>query len=212
MLFASLGMGKPSPGGDGRIERRMGMRERNALRPHLSIFLLLVVLLTLGLPAIASAGTFDDAVTNVKVRALLLDKLGADALGIHIEVDRGKVALSGKVEKKSTQELAKEVALSVKGVKEVDNRIVVAESGATRTLNKAEAELRDAVLEVRVKGRLLDQVGTNAMKIEVEASDGVVSLRGRVPSANIRATVLSTAKATTGVRKVIDLIKVPNRD
>ncbi len=188
------------------------MSERNALRPHLSIFLLLVVLLTLGLPAIASAGTFDDAVTNVKVRALLLDKLGADALGIHIEVDRGKVALSGKVEKKSTQELAKEVALSVKGVKEVDNRIVVAESGATRTLNKAEAELRDAVLEVRVKGRLLDQVGTNAMKIEVEASDGVVSLRGRVPSANIRATVLSTAKATTGVRKVIDLIKVPNRD
>lgn len=188
------------------------MRGRKEVKAHLVTIAFAGLVMTLGLPAITHAGTFNDAVTNVKVRALLLDKLGADALSVHIEVDRGRVKLTGTVEQKSTQELAKEVALSVKGVHEVDNRITIGPNKTTKAVDKAEAELRDAVLEARVKGRLLDQVGTNAMKIEVEASDGVVSLRGTVPSASIRSTSLETAKTTKGVDKVIDLIEVNPRD
>lgn len=188
------------------------MRGRKAVKAPLAAIALAALLMSLGLPTLSRAGTLDDAVTNVKVRALLLDKLGTDALGVHIEVDRGKVMLTGKVEKKSTQELAKEVALSVQGVHEVDNRITVGPSKATTTVDKAEAELKDAVLEARVKGRLLDQVGTNAMRIEVEASDGIVSLRGAVPSESIRSTSLETAKSTKGVHKVIDLIDVQRRN
>lgn len=185
---------------------------RKAVKANLVVIGLATLVLTTGLPTLSYAGTFNDAVTNVKVRALLLDKLGTDALGIHIEVDRGRVVLSGTVEKKPTQELAKEVALSVQGVHEVDNRIGIAPSTTARAVAKAEGELKDAILEARVKGRLLDQVGANAMRVEVEASEGTVSLRGAVPSESIRSTSLETARKTKGVRKVIDLITVKNRE
>lgn len=188
------------------------MRGRKVARTHFSILALVVLLVTLLIPAVANAGTLDDAVTNVKVRALLLDKLGVDALGIHIEVDRGQVKLTGKVEKKSTQELAKEVTLSVKGVHQVDNQIMVGPSKSTKAVDKAKSELKDAVLEARVKGRLLDQVGANAMKVEVEASNGVVSLRGTVSSDSVRSTALKTTEATKGVKKVVDLIDVKDSD
>ena len=71
----------------------------------------------------------------------------------------------------------------------------------------SDSTLKDAILEGRVKGHLLDDVGENAMKIEVEASNGVVSLRGTVPSSIVQKTALQTARSTKGVTKVVDLLR-----
>jgi osmotically-inducible protein OsmY len=157
------------------------------------------------------AESLDEAVTHVKVRAVLLEHFGTDALGIAIQVNGGSVVLSGTVEKSNTQELAKQAALSVKGVASVENRIQVGSGPATKaktSANRAKAKLKDALLEAKVKGRLFDQVGGNALKIEVEASGGLVTLKGAVPSKNIRETAVETAKKTGGVRRVVSLITV----
>jgi hyperosmotically inducible periplasmic protein len=155
---------------------------------------------------------FDDMVTHVKVRTALVTKLGWDALHIDVDVQGPKVVLSGTVEKHSTQELAKEVALAVPGVKHVsDNVQVTPESPAAtslgRTVDHADQEVRDALLEMHVKGRLLEKIGDEAMHVEVEASNGMVSLRGTVPTEDQHDLAVRTARRTKGVTKVVDLIR-----
>lgn len=165
--------------------------------------------------AAAHDNAFEDEVTHVKVRAKLLTKLGWDALHIDVDVHGPDVVLSGTVEKRPTQELAKEVTLAVPGVKEVRDDIRVEsgpsrEGAVTRTADHAKRELRDALLETRVKGRLLEEIGREAMHVEVEASNGVVSLRGTVPTEDQRDVAVRTARRTKGVTKVIDLIREPS--
>jgi hyperosmotically inducible protein len=155
---------------------------------------------------------FDDAVTHVKVRTELLTKLGWDALHIDVDVHGSDVVLSGTVKKRSTQELAKEVVLAVPGVENVSDNVHVekespAETPTGRAVDHADQEVRDALLEMRVKGRLLEEIGREAMHVEVEASNGVVSLRGTVPTDDQRDTALRTARRTKGVTKVINLIR-----
>ena len=174
---------------------------------------LATVLLGFGIvfsPAL-SAESLDEAVTHVKVRGILLEHFGTDALGIEIQVAGGNVVLSGTVEKSNTRELAKQAALSVKGVASVENRLQLGSGPAAKAKNSArhaKASLNDALLEVKVKARLFDQVGGNAMKIKVEAADGVVTLSGSVPSKNIRETAVDTAKTTGGAKRVVSSLRI----
>lgn len=148
-----------------------------------------------------------EALTEVALKAKLITKLGADGLHIHVAVQGSKVVLTGQVEKKESQELAKEVALSVEDVKDVDNRLTQSPATETSAMKDVELEIKDGVLETKVKSALLTQVGENALKIEVEATNGVVSLRGTVPSAEISKTAVAKAKSVSGVSKVINLLK-----
>ena len=147
----------------------------------------------------------DAALTELKVRAALLEKLGTDALNIKVTVVGDKVTLTGAVGKRATEELAEEVARSVEGVRRVDNRLEVAEGG--QASGNVENEAADSLLESKVKMALAGEIGRHAWKVEVEATDGVVSLRGTVPDRERRDIAVKTAKGTAGVREVVDLIK-----
>jgi osmotically-inducible protein OsmY len=146
------------------------------------------------------------------VRIALLDKLGWDALDIDVEVDGGRASLSGEVDERTTQELAEEVALSVGGVQRVDNRLRVKGGGGSATpvsqaVGTAEREVQDAVLEMRVGRNLLAEIGRYALDLEVEATDGVVSLRGALPDRQRKELALRVVEETPGVRKVVDLLQ-----
>ena len=172
---------------------------------------LALVAAAVAIPVRLAAESFDEAAIHVKVRAVLLEHFGTDALGIGFEVNGGNVALSGSVDKANTQELAPQAAKSVKGVEKVDNRIQVGATSVSRAKTSADrtkTKLKNALLETKVKARLFDQVGGNALKIEVEASGSVVSLKGAVPSAEIRKTAVDTARKTGGVSRVHNLLTV----
>jgi osmotically-inducible protein OsmY len=160
------------------------------------------------------AADLANAHTAIALRISLLKELGSDGLRIHDEVTGGKATLSGTVALRSTQELAEEVALSVPGIRSVDNRVrTEAETQATAKPAKAAfhhtgLELRDALLESRVKLRLLDEIGLVAFNLEVEASDGIVSLRGTLADDEHREIALRTARSTPGTKKVLDLVAV----
>ena len=159
----------------------------------------------------ASAASLDDAVTNLKVRAALLEKFGADALGIKIEVAGTTVVLFGSVDQGATRDGAKPAALAVKGVSAVENRISVGNGPATKTREaslRAKAGWENSLLETRVKVRLFEQVGENAFRIGVTAAAGVVTLDGTVPTAHIRATALETVHRTQGVSRVVERLAV----
>jgi hyperosmotically inducible protein len=176
-------------------------------------------------PAARVGGTLDQAWATVqgqvadvllltRVRVALLEHLGSDGLRVRVETRGGIVELSGAVEKRSSEELAEQVARSVSGVREVRSRIKLSsEAQATeppvaRVVGKVEREVADAVLEGKVKTGLLEELGKVAFDIEVEATDGVVSLTGTVPDSAREKLAVKIAKGTPGVKELHDLLKV----
>lgn len=150
------------------------------------------------------------------VRLALLDKLGWDALDVKVDVDGAQARLTGEVDKRTTQELAEEVALSVQGVERVDNRLRLKAQSAPETrvdhaVSNTEREVNDAALEMRVGKNLLAEIGRYALDLEVEVTDGVASVRGRVPDRERKSLALKAAERTSGVKKVIDLVEVRGR-
>lgn len=154
-----------------------------------------------------------DARLEADVRLALLEKLGEDGLGVTVEADGGRVRLIGAVDKRATQELAEEVARAVPGVRKVDNHLIARQrspesTAPGRAVGGAQREVEDAVLEMRVGKNLLGEIGRYALDLEVETTDGVVSLRGTLPDPERKSLALKAARGTSGVRQVVDLIAV----
>ena len=191
---------------------------RSHLLPTL-LPLLIVALLAAGCAGTVSKpqAAVDRAVSDASVQAdvyvALLEKLGRDGLPIDVSVANGRVMLTGNVGQRSTQELAEEVVLSVPGVKSVDNRVTAPSGSAAQTApgqaaDHVDLEVQDGILEARVGKNLLAEIGRYTLDLEVEASGGVVSLRGTLPDQERKAIALRAAEGTSGVKKVIDLLRV----
>jgi osmotically-inducible protein OsmY len=157
----------------------------------------------------------EDASLATDVRLALIEKLGFDALSVNVDTTGGHVYLTGGVEKRATQELAEEVARSVPGVTKVENRLALKGGSEATAVGQAvestELEVQDAALELRVGKNLLGEIGRHALSLEVESTDGVVSVRGRVPDRQRKELALQAAQDTPGVKKVIDLIELRRR-
>jgi osmotically-inducible protein OsmY len=145
-----------------------------------------------------------EALHATSVKAKLVDKLGADALRITVSVSGETATLTGEVAKSASQGLAEEVALSVKGIRKVDNKVTVKD--AAGTVAASEASVKNVALELKVKSILLAHFGTNALKIEVEAVDGVVSLRGKLDNPETSKAAITKTRSIKGVKKVVALL------
>jgi osmotically-inducible protein OsmY len=140
-----------------------------------------------------------DALHATHVTSKLIDKLGTDALRISVSVSGETATLTGEVAKSSSQGLAGEVALSVDGIKKVDNKVTVkAPEGAVAA---SEASVKNVSLEMK-----LTEIGENALKIEVEAVDGVVSLRGKLGNPDVSKAAVKKTRSIKGVKKVVNLL------
>ncbi len=184
-----------------------------------SAILLLATLLaaacagTVSRPRAAADRAISDATVQADVYVALLEKLGRDGLPIDVQVTNGRVILTGQVGQRSTQELAEEVALSVPGVKSVDNRVTAPAGTAAQTapgqaVDHFDLEVQDGILEARVGKNLLAEIGRYALDVEVEVSAGVVSLRGTLPDQERKTIAIRAAEKTAGVKQVIDLLRV----
>lgn len=149
-----------------------------------------------------------EATLNSRVRVALLKNLkGSDGLRISVEVNGGTVTLTGEVQERATQKLAPEVVKSVDGAKFVKNLLTLSKDAPHQ--DDMAGKVHDAMLESSVKLRLLQEVGEVAMKIEVEAADTTVSLRGAVPDVATKEKLVASARKVEGVKDVTDLIKAP---
>jgi hyperosmotically inducible protein len=147
-----------------------------------------------------------DALLLTRIRVALLEQLGSDGLRVQISARDGEVELSGNVRKRSNREFAEQAARSVSGVHGVRNRIAVSSEGGgneapvARVVGKVARDVANAVLEGKVKGRLLEGIGRVALDIEVEARDGIVSLSGTVPDVAREKLAIRIAEGTPGVK------------
>ena len=152
--------------------------------------------------ALAACSSDPAAVTERKLKRAF----GDDAKGIEVTVEGSTATLSGTAEKRATQELAEEVAMSVPGITAVRNLISAPEA---RGLGKLRDEALDAALEIAVKSAIVRDAGSDlARALEIEACDGVVSLRGTLAGRDSARRVVEVASAVDGVRRVIDLVSV----
>jgi osmotically-inducible protein OsmY len=164
------------------------------------------VVLVLIVLAAAAAQAQTSELEN-RISAKLVDSLGNDAKSIRVAVFDGKAVLIGRVAERSTQELAEEVALYFPEIRSVDNQL---KAGTDKPLleGQLKGEGDDARLEMLVKKGLEAEIGKHVKQIEVEAVDGVVSIRGTVPDQARLKLAREATSHVKGVKKVVDLLRV----
>ncbi len=75
----------------------------------------------------------------------------------------------------------------------------------------ATAVLQDVLTLSAVKAKLIGDDPDSTMSLRVTVRDGVVTLRGTVHDAAIRRKVVADARATGGVKRVVDALRVDPR-
>ena len=79
---------------------------------------------------------------------------------------------------------------------------------ADSTTTKAKTYASDAAITTELKGKFLAEKGLDSMDIKVETNKGVVTLRGQVAKESQSGTAERIARATKGVRKVVNKISI----
>ena len=178
---------------------------------RLTMFTLLGVALTGAASASQAAATQADWTNTLQVKLALLDKLGTDSLHIDVNSLGDTVTLAGTVDKRETMELASTVAKSVAGVVNVDNDIrleatVANSSKVGAAVGEADSEVKDAVLETRLRLALINKMGSDGFKIGTDAASGVVTLTfDPAFDRKSRKQAVAIATGMAGVSKVVSV-------
>lgn len=141
--------------------------------------------------------------------ALALNRL-LNPFKIDVTVSDRTARLEGQVENDVERELAEQVALATAGIEQVDNRLQVNPELVEESLQRRAYAQRveDATLRSIIRARLLWSSQTHGLSIEVDSRAGVVTLRGRVTSAEAKQMAGAIAGSSDGVYLVNNLISL----
>jgi hyperosmotically inducible protein len=132
---------------------------------------------------------------------------------LHVSVKGNKATLNGKVEDEVNKELAKQIALGVSGINEVDNQITLDydnEAKAVPTGRSFGEMVDDATITASVKSKLLWSKFVGALIIDVDTESGKVTLKGTVDSEVNKALSGSLAMNTKGVTALDNQLRINN--
>ncbi len=156
------------------------------------------------------------------------DLLASD-ISVSASADKNTAILSGTVPSEAIRDKAVEEAKASKPGLDVTDNIQVkstemsqsqfTEDMARQAREKAKqagdiisASLEDAWLYTKIMAKLAANPDTPARKINVDVTNGLVTLRGRVESAATKAAVERTAKEVDGVKRLTNLLRVQATD
>jgi hyperosmotically inducible periplasmic protein len=180
---------------------------------------------------VACAETDAGVTTNVKSKFASDDVV--KAYQIDVDTKDHVVTLSGQVENATAKERAVTLARGTAGVKDVVDNLRVGQGNAAlpgehpttgtagiddkareagRDAKEAGRDagnaVSDAALTTAVKSKLLADTTVGGLKIDVDTSNGVVTLNGDVSSAAEKAEAMRIARATDGVKSVRDNLTI----
>lgn len=138
-------------------------------------------------------------ITSATKMRLLTDSR-TPALDINVETHAGVVTLFGIVPSQDAKSAAEADARKVSGVKRVVNELQVVASA-----KQAEVKARDEDIESEVK-KAFEK--SDFKDISVEVKNGVVSLKGTVPTGSRRLDAAVLARSVKGVRAVKDDLRL----
>jgi osmotically-inducible protein OsmY len=121
---------------------------------------------------------------------------------LKVSVQNGKATLTGTVDEGVNKDLAKQIALGVEGIKEVDNQIVVNTDyvAPTQSTSRSYGEaMDDAGITSTIKSKLLWSKYASGLTTEVTTKSGKVTLQGTAASKLAKDAAQSLAINTRGV-------------
>ncbi|MBM3117855.1 BON domain-containing protein [Jeongeupia naejangsanensis] len=166
----------------------------------------LAILMMNGAGAVgAAAQTAEDARQEAQIWTSYALNPYLRANDLKVSVVEGMATLTGKVDEGVNKDLAKQIALGVPGIKEVDNQIVI-QSGyvpPARSSSRSYGEaVDDATITTAVKSKLLWSKYTDSLATSVETKSGRVILTGTADSVAAREHAARLAINTRGVQSV----------
>ncbi len=129
---------------------------------------------------------------------------------LKVSVDNGKATLTGTVEEDVSKDLAKQIALNVSGIKDVDNQIVVKSDyvAPKRTDRDFGQSVEDATITSAIKSKLLWSQHAEGFATNVDTNNGKVVLTGTADSALAKEAAGRLAMNTRGVASVDNKLSV----
>ena len=162
----------------------------------------------------------NDALITTEIQSKYFASPAVKAHRIDVDTNDGVVTLSGTVERDEERGAAEQIARGVNGVSRVDNRLTIRPSGDDRTAAGSQHHAPDAS-PIRRDGRTPGWITSKVQsqyylnpelkpwRIDVDTSpNGVVTLSGSVDSDGDRNEAVRIARATEGVSRVNDNLRV----
>jgi hyperosmotically inducible periplasmic protein len=175
--------------------------------------------------AVACATTIACSKTDPGITTAIKTKMASDdtvkAYKINVDTKDGIVTLNGDVDSQAAKARAIEIAKATDGVRDVVDHLTLAVDTSPTTGRVSEASrdaqdkatdtgdvLGDAGITTAVKTKMLADTTVSGLKIDVDTTNGVVSLTGNVSSAAEKRRALEIARETKGVKSVKDHLKI----
>src|ERR1700687_3138748 len=120
-----------------------------------------------------------------------LDQAGLNDVSVSQDRDKSVVTLTGKVATDDDKARAESIARSIAGTEVVSNEIGVRPNGDERTAKKVDSDL-DSGIDKNLDAMLVQHKLKDDVRYDV--SNGVVTLKGTVPSQDRRSSVRKLAE------------------
>ena len=182
--------------------------------------------------AVLAVATVACSQSDAGITTAVKSKMAADdtvkAYRIDVDTKSRVVTLNGQVDTARARVRAVELAKTTEGVTDVVDNLTVmagvtppgglddaalnrardAAAASTDTVGTAGSAVGDAALTTKVKTKFLADTAISGLKIDVDTKNDVVTLSGTVPTAAEKRKAVEVAKATDGVKSVVDNLKV----
>jgi hyperosmotically inducible protein len=173
--------------------------------------------------AAAAGERLADSWLTTKVQAQFFADDDIKARYISVATRDGVVTLKGHVESESVRQQALQITKNTDGVRQVMDQLTVGSADSQRfevpdtvpttgstgeVAAPAPVPVDDNSIETSIQAKFFLDSSLKARDITVDASGGVVTLRGQVGSDSERAQALILARMTDGVQRVEDGLNV----
>lgn len=192
-----------------------------SMQPHPLMRTLRIALLTtvISSSSVMAADTTSQEMINTRQETQIWTTYALSpylrANDLKVSVKNGKARLSGIVDEEVNKDLARQIALGVNGIKEVDNQIIVQadyvipmHQPATRSYGEV---VDDATITATIKSKLMWNKHTDGLAIDVDTKYGKVTLLGHADSGITKDLASRLAMNTRGVVSVNNQLTIKNQ-
>lgn len=182
-----------------------------------------------------SGNAIKDSWITMKIHSMFVPEDALSDSDIDVDTNNGVVTLTGTVVSDAGKLRAAEIAKTTDGVKSVTNNLrIVAAGSATasareagrdaaastkETARSAGKSARDATgttgravsdgwIKSKIYAQFITEDALDDADVDVDSRNGVVTLKGTVPTEAARTRAAGIAKATDGVKSVTNSLKV----
>jgi osmotically-inducible protein OsmY len=153
------------------------------------------------------ASSAPDAAKNAYLTAAVSTKLATvdinSATSVKVQTNAGVVTLTGAAQTEAKRAAFVSAAKSIDGVVSVRDSLTI-----DPHLRGVRQQTDDVTLAASVTTAIAAQAGVNVFHVSTSAHDGTVTLDGTVPSRSVARTVVETARGISGVKVVVDKLRV----